>query len=147
MVLLSQVCKEHFHLTDQIKRPGARCSVLFTCEPPRFAILPGLVQSPKPLDPGNMKKLRKNTKSPTSGWPPENMKKIPKKYEKGPKITIFVFFRYFFRIFGGQSGVGNFFFFFVIFSYFWDPGVFGLCTSPGRIANLDLIVKWQTRLT
>ena len=53
------------------------------------------------------------------GWPP-NIQKIPKKYENGPKITIF------FRIFGGQPGVGDFVFMFSDFSVvpgFW--GFFG----------------------
>ena len=75
------------------------------------------------------KKLRKkNTKSPTPGCPP----KIRKKYRKNAKMVISGPFVYFFRIFGGQPGVGDFVcvFFCRNFSYFRDSGVFGLCTTP-----------------
>ena len=69
----------------------------------------------KPLKPGNTKKIRKVTKSPTPGRAP---KKTKKKHESGPKMTVFVFFLYFFRILWGPTRGGGFRDFFVFFSYF-----------------------------
>ena len=50
----------------------------------------------KLYDPAGPQKYEKNTE---------------KKYKSGPKITIFVFFRYFFRVFGAPPWVGGFVFF------------------------------------
>ena len=90
----------------------------------------GLVQITKTPESRKYEKItKKNTKSPFLGWGP----KIRKKYRKNTKmaqITIFVFLRYFFRIFGPQPRKGDFVFFFVIFSYFRDSGVFVICTRP-----------------
>ena len=69
----------------------------------------------KPLRPGNTKKIRKSHEIPHPGSGPENTKKIQKKYENGHFQAIFVFFLYFFRIFGARPGVGDF----VTFSYFF----------------------------
>ena len=81
--------------------------------------LPGKEPDPKPPEP---RKYEKNTKKkykiPHPGSGPKNTKKIPKKYENGPKMTIFVFFRYFFRIFGARPWVGDFVFFFRNFFVF-----------------------------
>ena len=86
----------------------------------------GLLQSPKTPEP---RKYEKNTKSPTPGWPPKIRKKYRKNTKTAQKLPFrghFVFFRYFFRIFGAQPGVGDF----VFFSYFRGSGVFGLCSRP-----------------
>ena len=52
---------------------------------------------------------------------PENTKKLPKKYENGPKITIFVFFSVILSYFWGAPWILGF----CIFSYFRDSGVLG----------------------
>ena len=101
----------------------------------------------KPLKPGNTKKV---TKSPTPGRAPKIRKKYRKKYENGPKMTVFVFFLYLFRIFGARPGVGDFVIFFVFFSYFQAGGVFELYTrnaeSQGHTGDSlighDLFSKW-----
>ena len=114
-----------------------------------LAILPGLVQSPKPLDPGNTKKYEKIQNPPPRVGPrkyeknTEKIRKGPKKKITifvffryffrifgGPKITIFVFFRYFFRIFGGQPGVGGFVFFSVFFRISGIQGFLGSVPAP-----------------
>ena len=56
----------------------------------------------KPQNPKNTNKIR----NPPPRLAPENMKKIPKKYENDPKTAIFVLFWYFFHIFGANSGWG-----------------------------------------
>ena len=78
------------------------------CDPVRLA------QSPKSLNPGNTKNT-KNYKVPHPGLAPENSEKNNEKYENGNFWANFVWFRHFFRIFGGQPGVGGFVIFFVLF--------------------------------
>ena len=79
---------------------------------------------------------------------PENTKKIPKKKENGNFWALFVFCLYFFRIFRGPTWGGGFCIFFVIFSYFQDPRVFGLCTSPGRIVmEVPILFLWGLHFT
>ena len=83
----------------------------------------------KPLKPGNTKKIRKSHEIPHPGSDTENKKKIQKKYKNGDFRPIFVFFLYFFRIFGARPGVGDF----VTFSYFFRiSGLEGFLSSiPG----------------
>ena len=120
--ILVQKCK---YIPSQSHRSGNTDETCIT-------ILRGWYRAQKPLNPGNTKKLRKKIQNP----PP---RVGPRKYEKNTeKIrkwwAIFVFFRYFFRIFEGQPGVGDFvFFFFVFFSYF--RGSWALY-HPRRIATL-----------
>ena len=89
-----------------------------------------MVQSPKtPESKKYEKNYEKNTKSPTLGRP----KKIRKKYPKNTKMAencLFVFFRYFFRIFGGDLGSGIVYFFSNFFVFPGFSGFFGLCTTP-----------------
>ena len=103
--------------------------VLRSCGP---ATEPENPQSPK---------IRKKYEIPHPGLAPENTEKIPKKYENGPENgnfwAVFVFFRYFFRISGGQPGVGDL----VVFSYFRGLGVFGLCSRP---AGSQSMYQWQS---
>ena len=110
----------------------------------------------KPLKPGNTKKIRKNYEIPHPGSGPENTKKIQKKYKNGDFWAVFVFFLYFFRIFGARPGVGDF----VIFSYFfrisglegflssipgtrnrkfWDDFLSAPTPPPSKITNLFLL--------
>ena len=82
----------------------------------RFRV-PG-IELKKPSSLEIRKKYEKKTKNyeiPHPGSGPENTKKIQKKYEKGHFRAIFVFFLYFFRIFGARPRVGDF----VVFSYFF----------------------------
>ena len=62
-----------------------------------------------------MKKLQNR---PFPAWPQKYEKKIPKNYKIGQKMTIFVIFRYFFRIFGAKPEMGDYVIFFIFFSYF-----------------------------
>ena len=71
----------------------------------RFRI-PG-IELKNPSSPEIRKKIRKSHEIPHSGSGPENTKKIQKKYENGSKMTVFVFFLYFFCIFGARPGVGD----------------------------------------
>ena len=104
---------EHLHCQS-----ACLTTVLRSCGP---ATEPENPQTPK---------IRKKYQIPHPGLTPGNTEKIPKKYKNGPKIAVFgpfsYFFRYFFCIFGGQPGVGDF----VFFSYFRGLGVFGLCSRP-----------------
>ena len=78
------------------------------------------------------KKYEKMTKSPISRLGPTNTKKIQKNYKIGQIMTIFVIFRYFFRIFGAKPEMGDV----AIFSYFFRisrlEGVFVFCATPER---------------
>ena len=76
----------------------------------------------KPLKPRNTKKYEKITKSPPPGSGPENTEKIQKKYENGPKMTVFVFFCIFFVFSGPDPDVGFCFFFFFSYFFFAFPG-------------------------
>ena len=78
-----------------------------------------------PLNPRNIKKLRRKYKIAHPGLGPENTKKLRKWAKIGQFWPIFVFFSYF----RGPSRGGRFCIFFVTFLYFWDSGVFGLCPS------------------
>ena len=54
----------------------------------------GVVQSPKTPESRKYEKItRKKYKIPDPRSPPENTKKLPKKYKKGNFSAIFVFFR------------------------------------------------------
>ena len=75
-----------------------------------------------------IQKKNKKYKIPHSGLGPENPKKIQTNYENGQKMTIFVFFLSFFRIFGAHC------FFFVFFSYFQFEG-FRILYQPVEIPN------------
>ena len=102
----------------------------------------------KPLNPENTKKIQ----NPPSRVGARKRKKLPEKYKTCPKITIFVFFRYFFRIFGPRPGKGDFVFFVVIFSYFRDSGVFVICARPAGSQSkwpkwmlITLKFKWPAK--
>ena len=83
----------------------------------RFRV-PG-IELKNPSSPEIRKKIRrKSHEIPHPGSGPENTKKIQKKYENGPKMTVFVFFLYFFSYFRGPTRGGGFRDFFVFFSYF-----------------------------
>ena len=58
---------------------------------------------------GNMEKATKKYKIPHPGLGPEKAKEIPQKIQNGPRMTSFVFFRYFFLIFRPNPGWGLFF--------------------------------------
>ena len=87
------------------------------------------------------KKIWKNYKIPHSRFCPKNTKKIPKNYENGQKMTSFVIFQYFFRIFGAEPGMGDFVIFSYFFSYFQAWGVFVFCSTPGRSQNLTKLTE------
>ena len=99
-----------------------------------FVILRACYRARKLPNPENTK----NIQNPPPRVDPRKYEKIPKKYKNGPKIAVVgpfsYFFRYFFRIFGGQPGVGDF----VFFSYFWALGGSGLCSRPARSQLLVL---------
>ena len=79
----------------------------------RFRV-PG-IELKNPSSPEIRKKYEKIYEIPHPFRASKIRKKIQKKYKNGPKITVFVFFLYFFRIFGARPGVGDF----IIFSYFF----------------------------
>ena len=95
---------------------------------PQLVILRACYRAQKPRIP----KIRKNkTKSPTPGWNwSPKIRKNTEKDENDPRTAIFelffVFFRYFFRIFGGQPGGRDF----VCFSCFRDSGFLGSVAGP-----------------
>ena len=85
----------------------------------------------EPKNPRTPENTKKNTKSPTLGWPPKIRKKYRKKYKNDPKTAIFVSFLYFFGIFfvfsGANPGWGISFFFRIL-------GVLGFL---GSVAGLQ----------
>ena len=92
----------------------------------RVVTLRACYRAPTPQNPENTQKIR----NPPPRVGPRKYEKNTEKIQKRPKMAIlgviFVFFRYFFRIFGGQPGVGDF----VFFAYFRGSGVLGLCSRP-----------------
>ena len=101
----------------------------------KAAIPLGSYRAQKPTKAGNPKKIRKNYKIPHPELGPENTEKLPRKYKNGPKMTIFVFFWYFFRIFGARLRVGDFVIFFLIFFVFPVLGGFRTLYEPDGIAK------------
>ena len=79
------------------------------------------------------KKYKKNYEIPHTGSGPAKTKEILKKYENGPKMTVFVCLYF---CFGAQPGGGDFVSFFFFFSqhfrFFFELGGFQLYT---RIAE------------
>ena len=74
----------------------------------------------------------KNIQNPPPRVGPRKYTKYRKNTKMAQKLPFWVFFRFFLCIFGGHPGVGDFvfFFFFVIFSHFWDSGVLGSVPPP-----------------
>ena len=102
-----------------------------------LAILRACYRARKPPHPENTKKIQ----NPPPRVDPRKYGKNTEKIEKRPKNcrfpAVFVFFRYFFCIFGGQPGVGDF----VFFSYFRALGVFGLCSRHARSQRLPFFLQ------
>ena len=98
-------------------------SVCLSC----VATLRAWYRAQKPQNPENTKK---NTKSPTQGWPPKIRKKNTKKIRRWAKNGIFWPFLYFFGIFfgfsAGQPWVGDF----VFFHIFRVLGFLGSVAGP-----------------
>ena len=94
-----QNIKDFSHCANPLKTPENKPK---TFRKTKDCDLAGLLQSPKTP---KARKYEKNTKSPTPGWPPKIQKKYRKKYENGPKTTIFGPFLYFFCIFSVFPGV------------------------------------------
>ena len=109
----------------------------FVCDPA------GLVKSPKTPETPKYEKITKKYKTPHPGWVPKNTRKIPKKYKSGPKMTIFVFFRYFFRIFGAPPGVGGFVFFRNFFVFWGFRGFWALYQARGIASLCFLKVSFE----
>ena len=85
----------------------------------------GGTEPKNPWIPEIRKNYEKKNKSPTPGCP-RKIRKITEKMQKKCCFSaIFAFLRQFFRIFGGQPGVGDSVFFCNFFSYFRDSGVLG----------------------
>ena len=115
------------------------------CAPPKFefesinfrggfAILRACYRARKPPKPENTKKIQ----NPPPRVGPRKYGKNTEKIRKRPKTAIFgpflYFFRYFFRISGGQPGVGDFVFF----------RIFGLWGFSGSVAGpQDRKGGWQ----
>ena len=98
---MRQKCAEHLWG----RTPFGRCRNFRTneCKIPKIAILLGVVQSPKPLSPGNTKKLRKKIPNPPPGVGPHKYKKNTENIHKWYFFGHFRFFSVFcFCIFGGQ---------------------------------------------
>ena len=96
-----------------------------------------MVQSPKPPESWNTKKLLppKKEQNPPSGCP-RKYKKYRQNTNMAQKIVILVLLGYLFRIFGGQSGVGDLFF--GTFSYFRDSGFFWALYHPRSVATVGI---------
>ena len=95
------------------------------------------VSDRKPPKPENTKKIQNPPPQLGPRKYRKNTEKIGKRPENDNFWAVFIFFRYFFRISGGQPGVGDF----VFFSYFRGLGVFGLCSRPAGSQ------QWNTEKT
>ena len=97
----------------------------------------GLVQITKTPESRKYEKITQKYKIPLFGLGPET-----KKLQKNTKMVIFGPFLYFFGnffVFSGPKPGRGILYFFVIFSYFRDSGVFVICTRPA--GSQDLCVK------
>ena len=59
-------------------------------------------------------------------------------FKNRPNMTVFVFFRFFFRMFGFRPGVGHF----VLVSYFRDSGVLELCARNATLQCFVFFVSY-----
>ena len=124
------------HCFSRINFPKITYNV-FICDSENYMYLRAWYRSQKPLNPENPKKLRKKKKkrNPPPRVGPRKYEKNTEKIQKSPKNNHFCIFSVFFSYFRGPTRGGGFrIFFFVIFSYFRDSGVSGICTRPAGVA-------------
>ena len=112
-------------VTDLRRRTVACENLLFSEQ----CCLQACYRAPKPQNPENTKNMMKLL-NPPPRIGPENMKETNMTWSFLGHACIFSGF-FLFRIFGGQSGVGDFVVF-SYFSYFRDSGVFGLFSRPAK---------------
>ena len=97
------------------------------------------MRSCRGIEPKNpwIPETRKNDEKKTKKSHPELA--FPQKSENGPQIINFVFFRYSFRIFGGQFGVGDFVIF--LFRIFGIQGFLGSAPPPQDRNSKSILVS------
>ena len=93
----------------------------------QFAIARSWYRAQKPLKPG---KTEKKNKQKTSRNSPGRAPNIQKKQRNTKTGAVFVFFLYFFRIFGAQPGVGN------LVSFCWGGVSFRISGLEGFLSSI-----------